>query len=50
MQDTDKALVEEAAKYGLKASQYLLLPPNLRQEALRKDIARAKERMRLKNG
>ena len=43
-----KNLHEEAAKYGLKASTYYTLPPKQRESALRKDIARAKEKTKLK--
>jgi hypothetical protein len=43
-----KNLYEEAAKYGLKASIYNLLPPKKRETALQKDIARAKEQIKLK--
>ncbi len=48
MMSNDKKIMEEAAKYGLKASTYYLLPPKKRAVALRKDIARAKERIKLK--
>ncbi len=41
-------LYEEAAKYGLKATMYQLLPPKQRELALRKDITRAKEKIKLK--
>jgi hypothetical protein len=43
-----KNLAEEATKYGLKGSMYDLLPPKKREAALKKDIVRAKEQIRLK--
>jgi len=43
-----KNLYEEAAKYGIKASMYQLLPPKQRESALKKDIERAKEKIKLK--
>lgn len=40
----DAKLLEEAKKYSINTSLYLLLDPKRREEALRKDVER--ERMR----
>ncbi len=50
MMAIDKKLMEEAAKHGLNPSTYCLLPPKVRETALRKDIERAKQRITLKGG
>ena len=39
----DAELMKEAEKYGINASLYYLLPPNQRENALKKDIERAKK-------
>lgn len=39
----NEALVKEARALGINASLYCLLPPDKREEALRKDIERAKK-------
>ena len=40
----NKALLDEAKKYGVNASMYNMLHPRQRETALRKDIDRAKAR------
>lgn len=40
----DEKLVEEAKTLGLNPSLYNLLPAKSREECLKKDIAKAKER------
>lgn len=37
-------LMKEAEKYGINASLYYLLPPDQRENALKKDIERVKKR------
>ncbi len=40
----NKALLDEAKRYGLNASMYNMLHPRRREVALKKDIDRAKTR------
>ena len=40
------ALVREAEALGINVSMYYLLPPNRREDALRRDVARAKQKGR----
>jgi hypothetical protein len=44
MNSMNSNLIDEAKKYGVNASQYNLLPPRKRENALRNDIERAKTR------
>lgn len=39
----NKDLMEEAARLGINVSMYYLLPPNKRDEALRKDIEKQRK-------
>ena len=39
----NEKLMKEAEALGINASMYYLLPPDKREEALRRDIARAKK-------
>ncbi len=38
----NKELMEEAERLGINASMYYLLPPDKRENALKKDIEKAK--------
>lgn len=44
----DGKLMEEAKKYGINASMYNMLRPQLRENAMQKDIAHAKARAKKK--
>lgn len=46
----NKALMKEAESLGINASMYYLLPPHKREEALRKDIKREKQRKEENDG
>jgi|AGTN01.1.fsa_nt_gi hypothetical protein len=46
----DEKLMSEAAALGINTSMHYMLPEILREDALRKDIAREKERMKMKRG
>ena len=39
----DPELIEQAERYGIKTSMYLLLPPHRREKALLKDLEKAKK-------
>ena len=39
----DSTLMQDAEKFGINASLYFLLPPNKREDALKRDISRARK-------